>query len=121
MRDVMDERKRQFEIGWTREHDDEHTDESIAQVASVYALPPDMRRLVQRKFPRDVGRSAGEKVIVHDLVDVPENWPSSWHGAAYKPKARRQDLVRAAALLVAEIERLDRAHARARLQGRAHA
>jgi hypothetical protein len=34
-------------------------------------------------------------------------WP--WHDDWWKPKDRRRDLIRAAALIVAEIERLDRA------------
>lgn len=36
------------------------------------------------------------------------NWPRSWSRAWWKPKNPRRDLVRAAALLIAEIERLDR-------------
>lgn len=39
--------------------------------------------------------------------DPPPVWP--WDPAWWKPKGRRQDLVRAAALLIAEIERIDRA------------
>lgn len=35
-------------------------------------------------------------------------WP--WAPAWWKPKGRRRDLIRAAALIVAEIERLDRAN-----------
>lgn len=37
---------------------------------------------------------------------APVNWP--WDDAYFKPKGYRNNLVRAAALLVAEIERLDR-------------
>lgn len=37
----------------------------------------------------------------------PMDWP--WDLSWWKPKGRRRDLVRAAALLVAEIERIDRA------------
>ena len=52
-----------------------------------------------------------------DLLDIdrsfgsneayPVGWP--WHRQWWKPKNARRDLVRAAALIVAEIERLDRA------------
>lgn len=38
--------------------------------------------------------------------EVPDFWP--WGDCYWKPKSPRQDLVRAAALLIAEIERLDR-------------
>jgi hypothetical protein len=37
----------------------------------------------------------------------PQQWP--WLSKWWKPKDRRRDLVRAAALVIAEIERLDRA------------
>jgi hypothetical protein len=40
-----------------------------------------------------------------------EWWPRGW-GHAFKPKGERSDLVRAAALLIAHIERLDRIAAR---------
>lgn len=36
-------------------------------------------------------------------------WP--WRDSDWKPKDRRRDLIRAAALIVAEVERLDRAQA----------
>lgn len=35
-------------------------------------------------------------------------WPPHWERAWFKRKTQRRDLVRAAALIVAEIERLDR-------------
>lgn len=37
---------------------------------------------------------------------VMRHWP--WSAESFKPKSQREDLVRAAALLIAEIERLDR-------------
>jgi len=39
-------------------------------------------------------------------VDPKEFWP--WEQSAFKPGDRRRDLIKAAALVVAEIERLDR-------------
>lgn len=36
-------------------------------------------------------------------------WPHSWASCWFKPTNRRRDLVKAAALLIAEIDRLDRA------------
>ena len=44
-------------------------------------------------------------------------WPINWKPA--NPKGPRQDLVRAAALLIAEIDRIDRAEARINTDGRA--
>lgn len=41
------------------------------------------------------------------VIGDAERWP--WHKSWWKPRSRRSNLVRAAALIVAEIERLDRA------------
>jgi hypothetical protein len=43
---------------------------------------------------------------------VLEIWPSSWGAHWLKDTAPRRDLVKAGALILAEIERLDRAEAR---------
>lgn len=81
--DVLAERQGQIEReGWTPEHDDEHASGELADAAACYALSGDP------KVP-------------------PPEWP--WATEWWKPKDRRHDLVRAAALLLAEIERLDRA------------
>jgi hypothetical protein len=82
--DVLAERRRQISAeGWTPEHDDQHDDEALAHAAACYA--------------------AGNKLLHwHDGGDV---WPWRWE---WKPKDDRRNLVRAAALLLAEIERRDR-------------
>ena len=91
--DIAAERQRQTAVeGWTPEHDDMHVDGELAKAAAVYAL-----------------HSAQPPKMVFDAFlneSVPENWP--WSKAWWKPKGKRRDLVRAAALIVAEIERLDR-------------
>lgn len=77
--DVVGERKRQVEEEcWTPEHDDNHGDGEMAEAAAAYAIR--LERL----------------------------WPRSWDLSWWKPKSHRRNLVRAAALLIAEIERLDR-------------
>lgn len=109
---VLNERRRQVvEEGWTPEHDDEHNAGEMALAAACYALPEAQRALLSetRSDLRDVGRSAGEPIMVKHESHVPSLWPSSWAGWWWKPKTRRQDLIRAAALLLAEIERIDRA------------
>ncbi len=78
--------------GWTSDHDDAHADESMALAAAAYALPEAARSM------RLVSEEASAM--------VPEWWP--WDARWWKPKDRRRDLIRAAALIVAEIERLDR-------------
>ncbi|MCO6050889.1 hypothetical protein NGM99_13980 [Mesorhizobium sp. RP14(2022)] len=87
-RDVLTERKRQVESeGWTPEHDDEHGNGQMASAAGVYAL--NAARLTDRNPPP-----------LH-------LWP--WSLDWWKPTDRRRDLVKAGALILAEIERLDRA------------
>lgn len=92
-RDVIAERRRQIEVeGWTPEHDDEHDSGELADVAACYALSVYSDR-------SDAGPSG----------DIPPYWPKSLDESWWNPKDKRRNLVRAAALLIAEIERLDRA------------
>lgn len=86
--DVLAERRRQVEgEGWTAEHDDNHSRGVMASAAGVYAL--------------NAGRP-------HDRMTSHINyWP--WSLAWWKPSTPRRDLVKAGALILAEIERLDRA------------
>lgn len=90
--EVLKERRRQVHAeGWTAEHDDEHDNGEMAIAAGVYALN------AYGEFKPDDFCNDGS----------PPHWP--WDSRWWKPKDARRDLVRAAALLVAEIERLDRA------------
>jgi hypothetical protein len=96
--DVITERKRQIEAeGWTPAHDDEHKDGAMAEAAAAYAIG---RPFVH---PPIHVRGSVNQYIRADL------WP--WDMAWWKPKSRRENLVRAGALIIAEIERLDRAAA----------
>ena len=89
-RDVLEERRRQVQVeGWTPEHDAEHCHAEMATAAACYVLSATS------------GFSAEEY-----SGDVPSAWP--WDPKWWKPKDYRRDLVRAAALLIAEIERSDR-------------
>ena len=83
--DVAAERRRQIEAeGWTPEHDDEHSVGELAKAAACYAL-------VSAGFNPDA------------TITV---WP--WHRLWWKPSDKRRNLVKAGALILAEIERLDR-------------
>ena len=85
MKDVIAERLRQVnKEGFTYEHDDEHDACELAMAAAAYC----------------------EHAINQD-DNIPGFW--SWLEKDWNPKDRRRDLVRAAALIIAEIERLDRA------------
>lgn len=99
--DVLAERRRQVEAeGWTAEHDDEHCDGSLAHAAACYALHAgDQSSIEAMAMP---WRN-------QDLDSTPEAWPASWDAAWWRPKDRRRNLIKAGALILAEIERLDRA------------
>ncbi|HGM6487700.1 TPA: hypothetical protein ACKP3F_005752 [Pseudomonas aeruginosa] len=91
--DVQAERRRQVEAeGWTPEHDDEHADGQMAQAAGCYALHAGG---IGTDWPD--GRQNGAALF----------WP--WDKDSWKPTTPRRDLVKACALALAEIERLDRA------------
>lgn len=97
--DVLAERRRQVENeGWSTEHDDEHNNRELARAAACY-----------------VDLYCGSQTPVDD-DNAPDDWP--WDDCLWKPKDQRHNLVRAAALIVAEIERLDRTDAARRTLGR---
>lgn len=91
--DVLAERRRHTEReGWTPEHDDEHADGQLAAAAAAYARAASMQ-----------GRG---------FWDVePAFWP--WDSSWWKPGPPRRMLEKAGALILAEVERIDRAEARA--------
>jgi hypothetical protein len=92
-RDVLAERQRQISAeGWTPEHDDEHGHGEIAMAAAAYAVAS-TQRLNPKALPSNIFALTG--------------WSSQW----WKPHSPRRDLVKAGALILAEIERLDRAAA----------
>ena len=90
--DVIAERQRQINVeGWTPEHYDAHSNREMAIAAACYAL-----------------------AAAHSdyrLLGNPDFWP--WDHKWWKPTTPRRDLVKAAALILAEIDRLDRSAARA--------
>ena len=96
--DIAAERRRQVEQeGWTLEHDDNHHRGELARAASSYAYAGSVA----------TGREAilGQPESGTDFII--RLWPWDWKW--WKPTNRRHDLVKAGALIVAEIERLDRA------------
>lgn len=99
--DVLSERWRQVSSeGWTPEHDDEHDRGEMALAAAAYAGNAGTAMLDET---RDI-------VSAHMYAKSRDLWP--WDRQLWKPKSVRRDLVRAAALIIAEIERLDRKSAR---------
>lgn len=95
-RDVLAERSRQVEKeGWTPEHDDEHGRGEMALAAGAYAVTA------------ATGLELRADEATYAKASSPIRWP--WAPRWWKPTNPRRDLVKAAALILAEIERLDRA------------
>lgn len=83
---IDEERSRQIQDeGWTPEHDDGHQHGELAKAAACYATPEESRFMLGRHI-----------------------WP--WDEAWWKPEPhdRIRELVKAGALIVAEIDRLQR-------------
>lgn len=96
--DVIQERSRQVLVeGHTPEKDDRLVDGELSLAAACYVTVSyaddhanGFRRSLLSRFPEDI-------------------WP--WSGRWWRPGEKRRNLVRAAALIIADIERLDRANA----------
>ena len=79
--DVIAERQRQQSVeGFSAEQDDTYTGGELAGAAISYIVP----------------------------FDAMTYWPADWHDDSFKPTNERRNLVKAAALIIAEIERIDR-------------
>lgn len=101
MVEVASERRHQMGDGYTAEHDDLLDYGELACAAAAYAEgaagPGDYEN---GRFVQKDGTTAVYRVL------PPETWP--WGFDRWRPKNRRHDLIVAAALIVAEIERMDR-------------
>lgn len=84
--EVYIERSRQINVeGFTAEHDDKHTGGALASAALCYIY---------------------DSTYFCDFSILRHYWP--WEKEWWKPSTPRRNLIKAAALIVAEIERLDR-------------
>ena len=106
--DVQTERRRQVEAeGWTPEHDDEHDSGELAAAGAAYAL-----HAADHLNPYSQGDGGDEAPSCwpwHDGIAGRGEGPEKTEPAWWKPSTPRRDLVKACALALAEIERLDRA------------
>ena len=94
---VTEERQRQIsQEGYSVEHDDRHAGGQIAQAAACYTE--------HAALQSGVLDSTGGRV--DHKGEIPPNWP--WHKSYWKPRDRIRNLVKACALNIAEIERLQR-------------
>lgn len=90
------ERKRQIEKeGWSAEHDDEAMLGELARAGACYVVAG-----VWDVLDRD---QTGIRKILGWL------WPPTWSVGWWKPKDKKRNLIRAGALIAAEIDRLLRA------------
>ncbi|NVM87595.1 hypothetical protein FHT32_001234 [Variovorax sp. SG517] len=95
-RDVLAERQRQVGLeGFTPEHDDEHDAGELASAACAYALTA-----ADKLSPYSQGD--GNYEAIH-----PSAWP--WASEWWKPGTARRMLEKAGALIIGEMDRIDRA------------
>lgn len=91
---IAAERQRQVQAeGWTPAHDDAHADGLLSDAAACYALVSSI--------------SWKKRLRIAESGSVPDFWP--WHSSWWKPANRKRDLVKAGALIAAELDRLLRA------------
>ncbi|MDH8414059.1 ead/Ea22-like family protein [Klebsiella pneumoniae] len=95
--DVLAERQRQVTAeGWSFRHDDQYKNTELAFAASCYAF-----------HAAAASWDLEDDGIPYDSHPIPKQWP--WDPSWWKPTDARRDLVKAGALILAEIERIDRA------------
>jgi hypothetical protein len=103
------ERQRQIYEGWTEQHDDGHEDESLALAAVCYAAPE--RIYVKEEFAASV---SFKDPWPWDHGFDKRHYPGHGNVVAPQPnkKKRIRELVKAGALIAAEIDRLQRSRRR---------
>lgn len=97
--DVIAERRRQVDAeGWSIEHDDEeHDPGELSAAAAAYALAA-----ADLLYPHSQGDGGFD-------ADAPPMWPAEW---TWKPGTPRRMLKKAGGLILAEMEKWDRAAAK---------
>ena len=118
--EVAAERQSQAAKGYTADHDDAHDGGEIAMAAAYYASPNLI--YVEDRFAGGVQfidpwpwEMVSDARGVEDGPHAGANYPPP--PSAYPPHHRRRLLIKSAALIVAEIERLDRQAATEKRQG----
>lgn len=92
---IAEERQRHIDKeGYTDSHDDEHDKDEIAIAAACYAMPKRKRKYVKKW-----------KCLAQY---VPKKWPWDFRDWKETPDDRIRELVKAGALIAAEIDRLQR-------------
>jgi hypothetical protein len=100
---IRQERERQVKVeGWSAAHDDGHVLGELARAAACYAIAG-----VWEVKSRQMG------TIQNMLGWI---WPATWDTKWWKPRGNVANLVRAGALIAAEIDRLRRIQERERVK-----
>ncbi|MFN7124658.1 MAG: hypothetical protein ACK4M8_02165 [Allorhizobium sp.] len=102
--DVVEERRRQVVVeDFRTDEDDHYTCGELAWAATCYLQNAAVAAKMQGLGLLDVGQCVERGTS----LPKPKIWP--WDAEWWKPAGQRRDLIKAAALIIAEIERLDRA------------
>lgn len=105
---IAEERARHEGLAWTADHDDEHDDESLAWAATCYSAP----KPIQAEVWIPAGCGCREAACPHESpfnTGWRDPWPWGQDEDARPGKGSRvRLLVKAGALLCAEIDRLGR-------------
>lgn len=97
MAEVSAERERQVNVeGWTEAHDDAHVSGGMARAAACYAV----------KASYGDEPSKADRGFIERIVTSLWPWAAKWWKVV--GKTPRRMLIVAAALIVAEVERIDR-------------
>ena len=100
---IAAERQRQIDVErWTPEHDDEHDRGEMSGAAQAYAFAARCQV---------VAVANGEQPMTGEYLyaRVPMGWPVAWDESWWKPSDDPvRNLVKAGALIAAEIDRLQR-------------
>lgn len=93
---IAAERQRQIDQeGWITEHDDQYTDNQLARAAACYAMPESLRQ---------------QSIVGKPLWCFVWPWKIKWFKRT--PNDRIRELIKAGALIAAEIDRLQRAQSK---------
>lgn len=93
---IAAERRRQIEKeGWSKEHDESHYMGELASAAVCYAMTEEQRKQLWRL-----------STTANEVPSVPPLWPFAAFWWKPSPQDRKRELVKAGALIAAEIDRL---------------
>ena len=115
--EIMIEQLRHNGMGPMIDHEKNRKMARLAQVVGVESQPvspfgPSVMGLLEEETEQDdtyVGFQLSAAAICYiEPMEAENYWPADWYDDSFKPTDTRRNLIKAAALIIAEIERLDR-------------